>query len=147
MRNLMRNLMRRAWQIAKEAARKFGGRASQYIAMSMKDAWAELRRAQRLNGTEKQISYAQYLIGRYNALVDHCESIVVNGADAARQILAQKSEIEANARRAGQTFDQFVRSAMVQMDQAHPGCNFLRCWVIETSRNASEVIGALKAVV
>lgn len=37
----MENVMVRAWRIAELAAMKFGGKASQYIAGSLKQAWAE----------------------------------------------------------------------------------------------------------
>ena len=39
----MKQIMKRAWEIAKEAARKFGGRACEYIALAMKEAWKEIR--------------------------------------------------------------------------------------------------------
>lgn len=32
-------VMRQAWQLAREGAAKFGGRASQYIAAALKEAW------------------------------------------------------------------------------------------------------------
>lgn len=39
----MKQIMKRAWEIAKEAARKFGGRACEYIALAMKEAWKEIK--------------------------------------------------------------------------------------------------------
>lgn len=35
--------MRRAWQIAKDAAAKFGGKAKEYLSEAMKMAWAEAK--------------------------------------------------------------------------------------------------------
>lgn len=39
-------IMKRAWAIAKEAAVKFGGKASEYIAEALRLAWAEFRAPQ-----------------------------------------------------------------------------------------------------
>lgn len=35
----MKNVMNKAWEIAKSAAAKFGGRAAQYFAQALKMAW------------------------------------------------------------------------------------------------------------
>lgn len=37
----MKNIMARAWRIAKEGQVKFGGKVSEYIAEALKMAWAE----------------------------------------------------------------------------------------------------------
>jgi len=42
----MKNVMTRAWEIAKAAAAKFGGKAPEYIAGSLKMAWAETRKVE-----------------------------------------------------------------------------------------------------
>lgn len=39
----LKNIMTRAWAIAKEAVANFGGKASEYIAEAMKMAWAEVK--------------------------------------------------------------------------------------------------------
>ena len=39
----MKNIMKEAWRIAKEAAAKFGGRAIQYIAEALRMAWAAVK--------------------------------------------------------------------------------------------------------
>lgn len=39
----MKQIMKKAWEIAKEAARKFGGRAYEYIALALKEAWKEIK--------------------------------------------------------------------------------------------------------
>lgn len=41
--NEMRNVMVRAWEIAKEAAAKFGGSAKEYIAGALRMAWKEAK--------------------------------------------------------------------------------------------------------
>jgi len=37
----MMNIMKRAWEIAKEGQEKFGGKVSEYLSESMKMAWNE----------------------------------------------------------------------------------------------------------
>lgn len=39
----LKNIMTRAWEIAKEAVASFGGKAVEYIAEAMKMAWAEVK--------------------------------------------------------------------------------------------------------
>jgi len=40
----MKNVMVRAWEIARKAAAKFGGRAREYMAGALRQAWAETRK-------------------------------------------------------------------------------------------------------
>lgn len=40
------NVMKRAWEIAKTGAKKFGGSVKSYFAQSLKMAWAEVKNAQ-----------------------------------------------------------------------------------------------------
>lgn len=40
---MKKELMKNAWGIAKEAAKKFGGKAVEYIAEAMKMAWAAIK--------------------------------------------------------------------------------------------------------
>lgn len=53
----MMNIMKRAWEIAREASAKFGGKASEYISEALKMAWAESK--------DTRIQF-----GRYARLVD-----------------------------------------------------------------------------
>ena len=39
----MKNIMKRAWEIARQGQEKFGGKVSEYIAEALKMAWAESR--------------------------------------------------------------------------------------------------------
>lgn len=39
----MKNIMKRAWEIAKSGQQKFGGRVSEYFAQSLSLAWKEVR--------------------------------------------------------------------------------------------------------
>ena len=58
--------MVRAWEIAKEGVKKFGGKVKEYFAMALKLAWKEAKRiaanevgAIQLMGSEKQIKWAE----------------------------------------------------------------------------------------
>lgn len=62
--------MSRAWRIARQGAKKFGGSVKEYFAVSLKMAWAEVKAEEEnaekeeeialpeLTGTEKQIAWA-----------------------------------------------------------------------------------------
>ena len=39
----MKKVMMKAWEIAKKAAGKFGGRAIEYIALALREAWREIK--------------------------------------------------------------------------------------------------------
>lgn len=62
------NVMKKAWEIAKDAVNKFGGKAVQYFAEALKEAWKilkngvvemELRVEEIKEGSEKQIKWAE----------------------------------------------------------------------------------------
>lgn len=39
----MKKVMKKAWEIAKEAAKRFGGRAIEYIALALREAWKGIK--------------------------------------------------------------------------------------------------------
>lgn len=41
----MKNVMAKAWEIAREGVRKFGGKVKQYFAVALKMAWDEVKEA------------------------------------------------------------------------------------------------------
>lgn len=45
----MKQIMKKAWEIAREAAAKFGGKAAEYMSEALRMAWAEIR------GTAKKV--------------------------------------------------------------------------------------------
>ena len=45
---MAKNVMTRAWAIAKEAVKNFGGKVSQYIAEALRMAWKEVKTVKRL---------------------------------------------------------------------------------------------------
>lgn len=42
----MKNVMVRAWEIAKDGQNKFGGKVSEYLSVALKMAWAEVKKAE-----------------------------------------------------------------------------------------------------
>lgn len=40
----MKNVMKRAWEIAREGVKKFGGKVKEYFAEALKMAWAEFKK-------------------------------------------------------------------------------------------------------
>ena len=65
-----KNVMKNAWDIARNAARNFGGRASEYIREALRQAWADAKSGAgaadfpRLVGSEKQIAWAADIRGQ-----------------------------------------------------------------------------------
>lgn len=61
----MKNVMKRAWEIAREGVKKFGGKVKEYFAVALKLAWKEFKAAVanengyvKLIGSEKQVKWA-----------------------------------------------------------------------------------------
>lgn len=61
----MKNVMTRAWEIAKEAVENFGGEAFEYISGALKQAWSETKDSVELQGSEKQIAWAEDIRNAY----------------------------------------------------------------------------------
>lgn len=58
----MKKVMVRAWEVAREGAKKFGGKAIEYIAEALKLAWKEVKamvEKVQMKGSEKQIKWAE----------------------------------------------------------------------------------------
>ncbi|HEY4624339.1 MAG TPA: hypothetical protein VIH12_10780 [Solibacillus sp.] len=66
------NVMKKAWEIAKQGQEKFGGKVKEYFAASLKMAWALIKKAAtytiittavpaELQGSEKQIKWAKQI--------------------------------------------------------------------------------------
>src|SRR5690625_7661132 len=58
----MRNVMTKAWEIARKGVEKFGGKAIEYISESLRIAWALVKKGGNkmieMKGSEKQIKWA-----------------------------------------------------------------------------------------
>lgn len=74
------NVMKQAWKIAKEAVVKFGGKAREYFALSLKEAWKQARVEKmvevfkaakiKLKGTKRQIEVALQVRAEYQMNVE-----------------------------------------------------------------------------
>ena len=60
---MQKEVMQRAWKIARDGQRKFGGKVSEYIAEALKIAWALIKKGVqkviKLVGSEKQVKWAE----------------------------------------------------------------------------------------
>lgn len=63
----MKNIMTRAWEIAKEGAEKLGGKASEYIAEALKMAWAETNKVTitTTSGSKRNKSWVAKITGAH----------------------------------------------------------------------------------
>lgn len=67
-----KQIMIEAWNTARCAAVKFGGRASQYFAEALRMAWASIKNAlATMVGSEKQIAWAKDIQGKFLAKYRH----------------------------------------------------------------------------
>ena len=99
-----------------------------------------------MRGTEKQIRYAESLIEKYNQLVEKKDNKVYAGDKFAKEIEAHRDEVEANAQKAGKSFDVFVDDALIAMDRRnHLG--YQAAWVVKHCDDAGKIIEVLKPIV
>lgn len=60
----MRNVMKKAWEIARNGQKKFGGKVREYFAIALKMTWNIVKKAMemvQLKGSEKQVAWANDL--------------------------------------------------------------------------------------
>lgn len=72
------NVMRKAWELAREGQKKFGGKVKEYFAEALRLAWAFIKKSMekvQLKGTEKQIKWAENIredvLEIYNIAKEH----------------------------------------------------------------------------
>ena len=69
------NIMKRAWEIAREGQRKFGGKVGEYFSISLKLAWKEVKSAMekaQLKGTPKQVAWAEAIRENVITYIETC---------------------------------------------------------------------------
>ncbi|EMA6344833.1 hypothetical protein U3450_003889 [Bacillus cytotoxicus] len=67
------NVMAKAWEIAKQGVKKFGGKVKEYFAIALKMAWAQVKGGNEvveLKGTEKQVKWANDIREVYFKSID-----------------------------------------------------------------------------
>lgn len=64
--------MKRAWEIAREGQRKFGGKVSEYLSEALKMAWEEVTQDDKPEfvGSEKQIKWVDDIYPKVTEMVD-----------------------------------------------------------------------------
>lgn len=92
------NVMKQAWKIAKEAIVKFGGKAREYFALSLKEAWKQARIENmieifkaakiKIKGTKRQVEVAFEIRAEYQMNVE-------KRAAEMRGFLKTKDQVEA----------------------------------------------------
>lgn len=84
----MREVMVRAWEIAREGQKKFGGKVSEYIAIALKIAWKEAKEGAmekiQLKGTPKQVAWAEDIIEKVIPKIDRVLKAAEEWANAKR---------------------------------------------------------------
>lgn len=77
----MKKVMVRAWGIAREAVKKFGGKVKEFFAQALKMAWAEMKGENIMVGTEKQVAWAkeikEEMIAECTKVINHDFASVV----------------------------------------------------------------------
>jgi len=63
----MKNIMTRAWEIAREGQEKFGGKVSEYLSESLKSAWIESKEYQEI--FERKLIRLESTLNKYNKLM------------------------------------------------------------------------------
>jgi len=72
---MKKQIMKRAWEIAREGQRKFGGKVSEYFTISLKLAWKEVRTSMekaQLKGTPKQVAWAEAIRENVITYIEKC---------------------------------------------------------------------------
>lgn len=89
-------IMKKAWQIAKAAASRFGGSSREYLSGALRQAWAEERAMGYKYETEKPLfakeEYRFDILSRVHRLVEDSKAELTAGADAS-EIVAVESVV------------------------------------------------------
>lgn len=101
----MKKVMVRAWEIAREGAKKFGGKAIDYLAEALRMAWAEFKMAVanergsvKLVGTEKQVKWANDIRDKYMKAFDEMYELFKDSKQGKKtEDLGETKEVVMNA--------------------------------------------------
>lgn len=106
----MKNVMVRAWEIAKKGQEKFGGKVSEYFAEALKMAWAEVKQDSKpeFTGSPKQIKWANNV---YPGVIKMLDELVAEVEEYAKR----KSEATQNA------FNKYVELANKMKQETKAG--------------------------
>lgn len=73
------NVMKKAWEIAKAAVAKFGGKAREYFSFALKEAWAIKKgKAIEMAGSEKQIKWANDIKAKIESQIPKTEKYLLD---------------------------------------------------------------------
>jgi len=109
------NVFTKAWEIAKEAVIKFGGKASEFFAEALRMAWV-IKKGGNMKGSEKQIAWAEDIIkdgqARWNKV-------------AKDQLKRYEDEVEHYLDESNGEIDRFVNLAMKKVDRVKAVIEFI----------------------
>lgn len=72
---MKKQIMKRAWEIARNGQKKFGGKVKEYFAIALKLAWKEVKSAMekaQLKGTPKQVAWAEAIRENVITYIETC---------------------------------------------------------------------------
>lgn len=137
---MKKSIMKKAWEIAKRAAAEFGGRASQYIAMALRDAWKEIRKMVK-DITERIDELAKMGFNRWQK--NGMDRMYINAGTLGLVCTYRRSGSISNAEFRGETISHSqaykMKAAKTYIDLVH------KCLVsdsAELAAAAAELIGA-----
>ena len=74
---MKKEIMKRAWEIAKQGAKKFGGKAIEYIAEALKIAWNEVKTIMKIENEKIKVKYNEWKkYGKHRIYMDIEMSLV-----------------------------------------------------------------------
>lgn len=114
-------IMKRAWEIAKEGQKDFGGKVSEYLSVSMKMAWAESRKAtvNTTTGSKNHKSWVALITGknaRFGYARKFVEPVEENSFDG--KILELNNGVYQVCNAGDRKFIQVVNGQIVNIDES-----------------------------
>lgn len=94
----MKNVMTRAWEIARNSVVKFGGKVVEYLSGALKMAWAEIKKgAIEMKGTEKQVKWALDIRAKYEEKTVEYKAVrgTIEGMGLQRLLMGNERHIKA----------------------------------------------------
>jgi len=94
----MKNVMVRAWEIARKAVVKFGGKIKEYFAQALAMAWKEnkkgVNKMVKLEGSEKQVVWANEIREAYMQYCGKVKELIERGNTKNKDFSGQYEAIE-----------------------------------------------------
>lgn len=92
----MKNVMAKAWEIARKGQKNFGGKVKEYIAQALRMAWALNKKGGvEMKGSEKQIAWAEDIKKHMHRQMDSLQTNLLNDHkdDKTRKFIVRSIEL------------------------------------------------------